>query len=239
MNVAGPLVKGVLKQPINNVDNVGVIGVRRFVTAQLKQLLQVGDRRDLKSRIRRLGDGPRHGVKLDRPARDIRGIGDDAPDLSAPQRLLQHRLPLVHVGLRARDHHVVVGNFNGQDLVPLRKRVGHDLRCRINVDLQRIDTEIGLSAPFTEPAGEKLDVQGVARLLTVLVFPRRHDLERVLGKLLVRARRNENVFRLALTDKTLFHQLFERAGQIQQALALQKRIVRRAVLRRREGVSHG
>ena len=75
VDIAGALLEGVVEQPVDDVDHVGIIGVRRLELPEFQKLLEVGDGGDFASVPLRPGHRTRHGVELERIAGDVRRVG--------------------------------------------------------------------------------------------------------------------------------------------------------------------
>ncbi len=216
MDVAGPLIEGIVEQPVDNVDHMRIVRIRVLKLPKLEHLLQVGHTRGLKTRFFRPGNRPGHGVELELKFGDIARTGDHALDPPAAQGLGEHALPLIHVGLRTGDHHLIIGNAYGQNVVSLGKGIGHHFRDRIDVDLQRVNAHVGLSGGIRQPQGKGVQVQLAPGLLAILVSASGNDFQGMLGKLFLGPRRNQNVFRLPLTDESFLHQLVQHGRQVKQ-----------------------
>jgi hypothetical protein len=181
VDVAGALVEGVLQQPVDDVDDVGVVGLGALQRAELEHLLEVGDVADFQPGLARLRDRPRHGVELEHVAVQVRRIRHHATDAPPAQGLGEHGLPLVHERLAAGDHHLVVADLHGEDVVALGEGVAHHLGDGVDVDLQRVDAQVRLTADPAQPVGEGFEVERLARGVAVLELPGGDDLQRMLA----------------------------------------------------------
>jgi len=142
MDVARALVERVLPQPVDNVDDVLVVGVELLAgPAHLDQPFEVADPRSLVSGLLRSLDGTRQVVELDLETRDVLGIGEDAPDVQ-PQDGLEFLFPLREVRLAGRDDDLARGHLHWQDPEAGGIGIGHDLGHRPEIDLQGIDVQV-------------------------------------------------------------------------------------------------
>ena len=106
VDIAGALFKGVLKQPVDDIDDVRIVGIRfPLACAQGQQLFEIGRRAGLLiveySPIDRFGQLEKLYVE----ALDFQGVGNDTSD-RALERLAQIGLPTADPGLG-------VGNCDG------------------------------------------------------------------------------------------------------------------------------
>ena len=84
MNVRRPLIESVLPEPVNDVNDVLVVGVERPVgLAQLNQLLEARNANVGFAFLRRFLDRFREVEELDQIALDIRRAGHDTTDVLA------------------------------------------------------------------------------------------------------------------------------------------------------------
>ena len=217
VNVAGPLLVGVLQQPIDDADDVRVVRFRRLAV-QFQQLLETGGGGKPAPFPACLGHGAGHAVPLQGVAADVRRVAQHPAKGSAAQGLGQQALPLAQAGLGAGHHHFPVAGGHGQNAVPLGEGVAHDLRDRGNIDLQRLDAQIGLAAALGQPAGEGFQIQLARRMQGIRQIPLRDDLERMEARIPLAARRGEHVRRLAAVNQAIGPQFIERPAQIQPAL---------------------
>jgi hypothetical protein len=218
VDVARPLIERVLQQPVDDVDDVGVVRVRRLQLAEFEHLLEVRDARDFEARVGRFRDRPRHRVELEHVAGQVLRVRDDPLDLSATQRLGQHAFPRRHERLGAGDDDFFFAHFDGEDVVPLRERVRHHFGRLVDVHLQRVDAVIRLRRNLAQPVRQFVEVELLAGPARVVEFPLGDDLERVHVQLFRRARRDQDVFGVTLRDDLRADQIVENGPQIQQAL---------------------
>ena len=103
VDVGSALLEGVLPQPVDDVDDVLVVGVEIAAVAELDQLLEIARQRDLAPRrLLRLFHRPGEGEELADVAADVLRIGEDELD-SAVQDLLELVGPRAHERLAGRD----------------------------------------------------------------------------------------------------------------------------------------
>ena len=95
------------------------------------------------------------------------GIGQHAADLQ-PQDLRELVLPLAHERLAGGDHRLLERDLHGQDAEARGIGVGHHLGHRREIDLERIDVQVGQADLAGQPLGERLQVQDAARVARVL-----------------------------------------------------------------------
>ena len=148
MDVAGPLVEGVLQKPVDDLHDVRVVRLRRLHGAKLEHLLEVRDGRHLDAGLGRLLRRPRNRVELELITREIRGVAHHPPNAASAHRLRQHRLPLEHVRLTARDDDVLVVHLEREDVVALGELVTHHVRDGVDVHLERIDAHVRMTRPL-------------------------------------------------------------------------------------------
>ncbi len=180
VDITGALVEGVLEQPVDDVDDVRVVGIRLLIAgAEVEQLLEVAGAADLLIGGGGAADRLGQAVELDREALQVDRIGYDPLD-----RALEHvgevGFPAFYERLAAGDGHGRVVHRHGKDLVALGEGVGHQRSDRGHVDLQRIDAQIGLPGLFGEPDRERLEVELLARARQVIELLRGDEFQRVL-----------------------------------------------------------
>ena len=175
------------------------------------------DVRYFETRIGRFRDRPRHRVELEHVAREFLRIRHDPHDAPAAQRLNQHAFPRRHERLRAGDDDFFFAHFDREDVVALRERVRHHFGGLVDVHLQRVDAVVRLVRNLAQPVRQFVEVELLAGAARVVEFALGDDLERVHVHLLGGARRDQDVFGVALRDDLRTHQIVEHAAQIQQA----------------------
>ena len=179
MNITGALLKGVLEQPVNDIDHVGVVGIRLLThAAQIQQLLEVADAAALL--VGGVGTGHRAGqaVELYRIALQIFRVGNHAADI-ALEHMLQVGFPALNKGLGTGDGDLAIIYFDRQDAVALGKGEGHQRRDRRDVDLQRIDAKKRLATFARQPAAEGIQIQLLARPRLIFNVLRGNKLQRM------------------------------------------------------------
>ena len=170
VDVAGALLECVVEEPVADMDDVLVVGVELAAAAQLDQLFEVGDVAERALVLLRGAlDGASEVVELDDVALDVLRIRNDALDLEA-QHLLQGVLPFAHVRLARCDGRLARVHAYGEDLEALGVGARHDLRHCREIDLERIDVQVGQAAFFREPLGQRLEIEELARGARILPF---------------------------------------------------------------------
>ena len=115
VDVGGALLEGVLPQPVDDGDNVLVVGIELSVgLAQFNELLEGRQARGSGIGPGRLLDRAREVVELDLEAADVERIGDHPPDVLA-QDGQELSLPLADEGLRGGDHDFLGGDLHRKD----------------------------------------------------------------------------------------------------------------------------
>ena len=104
--------------------------------------------------------------------------------------------------------------------------VAHDVRHRVDVDRQWVDAHVFAVACFAEPPGQHFQIQYVAGVVAVVELAARDDLERMLVQFLLGARRDEDVFSLALADEAFLDHVVENDWQVQPAFIANFVVVR-------------
>ena len=172
VDIAGPLLKGALKQPVDNIHNVRVVGVRLAgACAQGEQLFEVG--LGAAFLIVEYGPGDRFGQleELCAQALDLQGVGNDPQD-GAFECLTQIGFPAAHPGLAAGDGDGRVIGGHREDSMALGKGKRHQPCSRNGVNLERVQAQIRLPAVAGEPGRERLDIErpaGLAGVFEVLL----------------------------------------------------------------------
>jgi hypothetical protein len=87
--------------------------------------------------------------------------------------------PLAHVRLADGDRRFARREADRQDLVSLRVGVRHHLGDRGEIDLERVDVQVGQPLVLREPLGERFEVKQLLRVAGVLPFLVRDNDERV------------------------------------------------------------
>ena len=164
MDVTCALLESVLPQPVDDGDDMLVIGVERAIAApQFNQLFEIG--RTGATDVATLGCAPhrlRQTVELDHVTRDIVRVGDDPTDRPA-QNGRQLLFPLGHEGLGGGDHHLARRHLDRQDAEAVGVSAGHHFGHRGEIHLQRIDVEIVVAAPAGHPFGQRIQAERAMR----------------------------------------------------------------------------
>ncbi|MNH13435.1 hypothetical protein D3C79_730070 [compost metagenome] len=167
MNIAGALIEGVLQQPVDDGDDMGIISLMLLaVCAQLEQLFKIG-------RCRR-GDWLAAGA-VDRAGEveeclaelaDLHRAGQHAFD-RASQHLGQIGFPGPDIGLGTGHGNAKVIHSNRQNAVTPGKGRGHQASGCVEVELQRVDVQIGQSGLLGQPLAQGFQIQALAGLAWV------------------------------------------------------------------------
>ncbi len=158
MDITRPLLEGVLPQPVDDGDDMGVVRIDVATrTAHLDQLLEVALGRPA---VAALGIAHRAGQaeELDHIACEIGRVGQHGAHLLA-QQVLQFAHPVGDEGLGGRHHHGMGGDFNRQNPVPGRILAGHDLGHPRQIHLQRIDSHVFDVEPARQPSAQTIGIQ--------------------------------------------------------------------------------
>ena len=143
MDIAGALLKGVLQQPVDQMHDVSVVGVRFADSAEFGQLLEIIDQaaRGEAALAGCAGDRPADAIKLAQKAFDVARVGQHARDL-ALKYTRDFRFPFVGERFAGGDSHFLLCHQYRQELkargIGLRDQRGD----RFDVDLEWVDTEI-------------------------------------------------------------------------------------------------
>ncbi len=179
MNIAGTLLEGVLEQPVDDVDHMGIVGVRLLThAAQVKQLLEVADTAGLLIGRIGAGHGASESIELHRIALQVFRIGNDPADI-ALEHMPQVVFPALDKGLGTGNGDLPIIHFHRQNPVTLGERKGHQRCHRRHVDLQRINAIPGLVALAGQPAAEAVQIQCFARSPQVIDILTGDKLQRV------------------------------------------------------------
>jgi len=159
VDIARPLIEGVLPQPVDDVDDVLVVRVELAIgLAELDKLLEIRKLRAIVAALVRPLDRLGEIVELDDVAIDVQRIREHPLDLELqdPGKLL---LPLAQKGLGSRDDRLFRRDLDRQDPEALGIGARHDLGHRREIDLQGIDVVVRQSDLFSEPLREMLDME--------------------------------------------------------------------------------
>ena len=100
----------------------------------------------------------------------------------------------------------------------LGESVGHQRSHRGDVDLQRVDAQVGLAGVLGQPLGEGLQVELASGALEILDLLRGEELQRMLLVAHRAAADRQALFGLLLPDPALGDQLAEQVAEVQQAV---------------------
>ena len=181
VDVGGALLERVLPEPVDDVDDVAVVGVELALLAERDELLEVaGERHRALRGLLRLLHRAGEVVELAQVAPDVLRIGEDELHVEL-QDLLELVGPVADERLRRGHRQRRAGHLDRQDPVPFRVGVGHRLRDGREIDLQRIDVQVRHPELPGEPLDQPVERQKLPRpggRVPVLVGD---DLERMLG----------------------------------------------------------
>ena len=165
MDIAGALLERVLQQPVDNIDDVLVVGIGLLHRSQLQHLLEVGHPGTSVSPVGATGPVYRagHGIKLGGVAGDEPGIGQH-PAHALAQHVFQVALPGLDVRFAAGDHHLLVVDLHREDAVALGEGPGHDLGDGGDVDPERVDLVDRLVHFFPQPRQQAVHIKSMARV---------------------------------------------------------------------------
>ena len=138
-----------------------VVGVELLgALAELDQLLEVGERRAL-AHLGGVAHRARERIELGGVAGDLDRIDDHQADAPLGVRL-DLRDPGRVERLAGRDRHVVDAEGERQRMAPLGIVDRHHVGDAADVDLERIDADVGQLAALGQPLGQGLDVEHLA-----------------------------------------------------------------------------
>ena len=170
VNVAGPLLKGVLQQPVDDTDNMLVVGVRLGLAAQLHHGLEVGEFTALPPGHRpgtlyRTG----HGIEFFGVPLDIPGVRQH-PAHRQSGNVLQVLLPQGDPGFGTGHGHRLIIDGHRQNLVTLGETLRHDFSNGSGIDLQRINVHHRLPGLLGQKLQQRRHIQHFARGTEVSQF---------------------------------------------------------------------
>ena len=162
MDIAGPLFERVLKQPVNDMDDMGIVGIGFLIArAKVYQLLKVGQVGVFLIRECSPGDGFGQTEQFRSESGNLKGVGKYPLD-GAIEGLAQIGLPPPHIGLRTGNGDRVLIGCNRKNLMTLRERAGHEPGDAGGIDFQGIEAHVGLPALLRKPSREVLKREGFA-----------------------------------------------------------------------------
>jgi len=218
VDIAGSLLKGVLEQPVDDVDDVRVVGVRFLIAgAEVEKLLEIADAADFLIGTTGAADRLGQAVELDGEALNVARVGHHALD-----RPLEHvgqvGFPAVHEGLAAGDGDGAAVHRHCEDAVALGEGVGHQWGDGGDVDLQRVDAQIRLTGAFRQPDGQRFQIELLARPLQIIKLLRGEEFQRMLLVGHRAAADRQALFGAVLRDPPLGDQLAQQIGEIERAV---------------------
>ncbi len=217
MDVAGPLLKGVLEQPVDDIDDVRIVGIRLLVAGpQFQQLLEVAQATGF---LFAAGAADRLGqaIELQGQALDVQRAGHH-PSHRALENMGQVCFPGTDVRLGAGHGNALPIHGHGKDLVPLGEGEGHQRRDAGHVDAQGVDTQVRLTGLPGQPGREAVQVQMCAELLQVgqlLAGDHFQGMQQVTGCLMPDA---HDLFGGILADAALGQQFTQQFAEVQPAV---------------------
>ena len=206
VDVAGALVKGVIEQPVADVDDMLVVGVELAALAKLHQLFKI--RNLAVGALVLLGgaaDRFRQIEELDDVILDVERVGNHALDVQ-PQDLLERGFPVAHKRFAGGDRNFARVHADRQDAVALRVGGRHQLGDRAEIDFERVDMLVGHADLAGHPLGQRFEVQQFARAARILEFLFVEHYQRVMFAA-VDATVGEQAFGVFLADQAVGDQI--------------------------------
>ncbi|MNY29062.1 hypothetical protein D3C86_1630810 [compost metagenome] len=102
--------------------------------------------------------------------------------------------------------------------MPLGEGVGHQRGDGGDVDLQRVDAQVGLAGELCQPEGEAFQVELVARTAEVVDLLRGEELQRMLLIVHRAAADRQALFGAVLVDPALGDQFTQQVAEIEGAV---------------------
>src|SRR5690606_37499703 len=162
VDVGGALLVGVLQQPVDDVDDVVVVGADLAHAPQLDQLLEARRLGALLAAFLRPAHRAGDAVELHRVAVQVERVGDHQLDFLAQQPLhVGH--PLGGQRLAGGDAHAPGRDLHRQDPVAPRVGMRDHGGDRGHVDPGRVDAQVGQAAGAGQPLGQGFQPQLGAR----------------------------------------------------------------------------
>ncbi|MPN30486.1 hypothetical protein SDC9_177957 [bioreactor metagenome] len=159
VDVGGPLVEGVLPQPVDDMDDMLVVGIVLAVAlAEFNQLLEARQPAGHFALGGSLLDRAGKVEEFDQITANVLGIGHHPADVLA-QDLAQFALPFAQEGLSGGHHHLARRHLHRQDAETPGVGAGHHFADAGEVDLQRIDVEVVETATRCQPFGQHVERQ--------------------------------------------------------------------------------
>ena len=144
VDIAGALLEGVLPQPVDDIDDVAVVGVVLAIAlAKLHQLLEgrLAAAAVAAAALGRLFHRAGQVVELHQIPRHIGRVGHHAADFLL-QDSRDFLLPLAHEGLGRCHHHFTQPHLHRQHAKARRVSRRHHRGHRREIDFQRIDAQV-------------------------------------------------------------------------------------------------
>ncbi len=186
VDVGSALLERVLPEPVDDMDDVLVVGVEVAAIAQLDQLLEVARQRDLAARgLLRLFHRPREREEFPHVAPDVLRIREYQLD-AAMQNRFELVGPPAHERFAGRHREQARSHRHREDAIALGVGVGHGLRHRDQVDLQRIDVVIRHLEAAGQPLDQEIERDRLFRIRQRSPFAVGDELERGLEALRAR-----------------------------------------------------
>ena len=163
MNITGALIESVLQQPIHDVDDVFVVGIRRLGFTQFQHGFQVLHHAGAFMRLPGTVDRVGQLIKLNPVTLDITGSGQHPLYLPAGD-VFHIADPAFNQRLSAGYHDGICADLYCQNAVPLRKSVGHHIRNGRHVHIQRVDLHEFHVVLTRQPFDQRVFIQHPAAL---------------------------------------------------------------------------
>ena len=170
MDVRCPLLEGVLPQPINDMDDVLVVGIEGPVgLAQFDQLLETRQAARHLAARRSLLDRFGQVEELDQVAADVVRVGHHPANVLA-QDVLQFGHPLANEGFGRGNHHLARRHLDRQDAEAGRVSTRHHFSDTGEVDFQGIDMQVVEPGTAGQPFSQVLEIEHANRRLGASPF---------------------------------------------------------------------
>lgn len=106
---------------------------------------------------------------------------------------------------------MLVRKFDGENVVVLCELERERLSDALDLDLQRVDPEIGLARKVREPVTQAIEIKGSVRIINVGVTLIRNQFERMQVYLIPTPRDGEKTLRVPLRDSAIVDEIIEYA----------------------------
>ncbi|MNS27337.1 hypothetical protein D3C72_592830 [compost metagenome] len=219
VDIAGALLEGVLEQPVDDVDDVRIVGIRLLIAgAEVEQLFEVAEVTALLIGIAGAADRFGQAEELDAEALDIRRVGHHPFDRQL-QYVGEIGLPAGDIRLGTGHGHRIAVDRHGENLVPLCEGVGHQRCDRGDVDLQRVNTQVRLAGLLRQPQGQAFQVEVFAWPAEVVELLAGDELQRMhLSMSRETAAGIQRLLRRVLANKPLGDQFTQHFVEFQPAV---------------------